>query len=633
MEPNLKLVLEEIQKLKEEFGRRFDEHNEQWERRFADLKLSRAAHDAAVDKRLDSIELAGADTAYTIGRRVADLEAVRIDPLQDERDDRVTALEVAATDLGTWRPEMEALVDDLRIEMQKLYQGRDFKEEVAGQAGAQSSFRSSTPVEWSSKPTPWTAQPLPPPPPRIDKPVAKPAAAEPTATSSAAGALAAVKAYHRALGLCYKCNAKWSKDHRCAPEVLHAVDALWESLDPDVVPATEHSDDHPPEQVFLAISKSAMSGVPAARTIRLLGSMSGIPVHILVDSGSSSSFISNTTAAKLHHPDSVSMSSCVQVAGGGVLQSSLLLRQVTWTVGSCSFRTDFRVLPLGNFDAILGMDWLEAYSPMQVHWALKWLAVPYADKTQVLQGLPFHIETDAFGSGIGAVLQQNGHPIAFISKALSPRNQGLSVYEKEYLAILMAVEQWRHYLLQVSHNWLDEVVQGYYFDQAAMDLLSQLAASPDSRPPFSLIQGVIRYKNRLWLSSNKSMQLKIMISLHSSPLGGHSGAPATYMPELHKWMADRELMHTVVKQHLLRAQARMKRQADKGRSERQFSVGDMVFLKLQPYIQSSLFHHSNNKLSFKFFGPFQVIQKICLVAYKSAIATTLHSVHPVFHVS
>lgn len=60
---------------------------------------------------------------------------------------------------------------------------------------------------------------------------------------------------------------------------------------------------------------------------------------------------------------------------------------------------------------------------------------------------PFHLETDASGSGVGAVLLQNGHPLAFISKALGPRNQGLSVYEKEYLAILMAVDQWRHYLL------------------------------------------------------------------------------------------------------------------------------------------------------------------------------------------
>lgn len=53
---------------------------------------------------------------------------------------------------------------------------------------------------------------------------------------------------------------------------------------------------------------------------------------------------------------------------------------------------------------------------------------------------PFHIETDACGRGIGAVLMQGGHPLAFISKALSPRNQGLSTYEKENLAILVAVE-------------------------------------------------------------------------------------------------------------------------------------------------------------------------------------------------
>jgi len=126
-------------------------------------------------------------------------------------------------------------------------------------------------------------------------------AAEPTATSSRTDALAVVKAYCHALGLCYKCNAKWCKDHRCAPEVLHAIEALWESLDPDVVSVAESSDDPPTEQVFLAISKYVVSRVPAARTIRLLGSMSGIPVHVLVESGSSSSFISNTTAAKLDH--------------------------------------------------------------------------------------------------------------------------------------------------------------------------------------------------------------------------------------------------------------------------------------------------------------------------------------------
>lgn len=59
---------------------------------------------------------------------------------------------------------------------------------------------------------------------------------------------------------------------------------------------------------------------------------------------------------------------------------------------------------------------------------------------------PFVIDTDACEYGVGAVLQQGGHPIAYMSKPLGPKNGGLSTYEKECMAILMAVEQWRPYL-------------------------------------------------------------------------------------------------------------------------------------------------------------------------------------------
>lgn len=59
---------------------------------------------------------------------------------------------------------------------------------------------------------------------------------------------------------------------------------------------------------------------------------------------------------------------------------------------------------------------------------------------------PFIIETDANDLGMGAVLMQEGHPISFLSKAFCPRNQALSTYEKECLAILMVVDKWRSYL-------------------------------------------------------------------------------------------------------------------------------------------------------------------------------------------
>jgi hypothetical protein len=108
----------------------------------------------------------------------------------------------------------------------------------------------------------------------------------------------------------------------------------------------------------------------------------------LVDSGSSSSFVHEALVPQLTIIASVPVSSSVLVAGGTQLTSSAMLLQVPWSVGDCSFQSDFRVLPLGSFDVVVGMDWLVTYSPMQIHWQEKWMAIPYKGQLTVLQGLP-----------------------------------------------------------------------------------------------------------------------------------------------------------------------------------------------------------------------------------------------------
>jgi len=106
-------------------------------------------------------------------------------------------------------------------------------------------------------------------------------------------------------------------------------------------------------------------------------------------------------------------------------------------------------------------------------------------------------------------------------------------------------------------------------------------------------------------------------------------APVT---DLSSWLADRSLNSELIKQHLLRAKQRMKKNADLHRSEHKFEIHDWVYLKLQPYVQSSLADRSHHKLAFRFFGPYRVVAKVGSVAYRLELPPS-SQVHPVFHVS
>ncbi|GAU37038.1 hypothetical protein TSUD_207440 [Trifolium subterraneum] len=235
--------------------------------------------------------------------------------------------------------------------------------------------------------------------------------------------------------------------------------------------------------------------------------------------------------------------------------------------------------------------------------------------------IPFEVECDASGKGIGVVLMQNRQPIAYFSKALSDGNLAKSVYEKELMALVLSIQHWRHYLLgksfvvYIDHKSLKHFLQqkisspdqqcwlakllGYQFEvlykpgpenkaadalsrchgdlqvlvasnekpggqqvfhkelqDAELDvkvlmsspqwlegqkllkeisqdvqiqkLISELTEKPDSRPGFSVQQGILLYQGRLVIPATSPTIPTLLTEFHSTPMGGHSGFLRTY---------------------------------------------------------------------------------------------------------
>jgi len=83
----------------------------------------------------------------------------------------------------------------------------------------------------------------------------------------------------------------------------------------------------------------------------------------------------------------------IHVAGGSILISQGVLHAASWSVDKYTFISDLRILQLKHYDLIIGMDWLEQYSPMQVHWQYKWVEIPYQGIKVRLHGLMHQDDT------------------------------------------------------------------------------------------------------------------------------------------------------------------------------------------------------------------------------------------------
>ncbi|KAA8525965.1 hypothetical protein F0562_007935 [Nyssa sinensis] len=227
------------------------------------------------------------------------------------------------------------------------------------------------------------------------------------------------------------------------------------------------------------------------------------------------------------------------------------------------------------------------------------------------------------------------------------------------LAVVKAVRKWRPYLLgkpftvRTDHQSLKYLLEQRITTPAqsrwipkllGYDYIIEYKRGSENQAADSLSrQGQQPRKWIEWIpwaefSYNTSTHSSTKMTLFEAVYGMPPPSLLAYVPgtdrvqAVDEYLQDRDAILREIQHNLRLAQERMKGQANQHRREVSFEVSDYIYLKLQPYRQTSVAFQGSLKLSPRFFGPFKVLEKVGNVAYKLDLPAG-SQIHNVVHVS
>jgi hypothetical protein len=89
-------------------------------------------------------------------------------------------------------------------------------------------------------------------------------------------------------------------------------------------------------------------------------------------------------------------------------------------------------------------------------------------------------------------------------------------------------ENARYAISVVKPKGLEQMIHSYESDEVAKSIIAKLVVDGGVVPNFTYSGGLLHYKTKIWVGVDSEFQYQLILAMHSSAVGGHSGVPMTY---------------------------------------------------------------------------------------------------------
>eukprot|EP00253_Pinus_taeda_P032580 PITA_32580 len=193
-----------------------------------------------------------------------------------------------------------------------------------------------------------------------------------------------------AKGLCYNCDSKYTKGHKCAEKKLFYIDCEEEeekeqemSKEEDIL--QEQSLDE--EQMNLTISCNGLAGITTPQTIKIEGQIKKKKVIVFIDSGTTHNFIHYKVEKELNCFLYPAPECQVMVLNGGTINCSGKCHNIKLSMGEYVLTIPMLSIPMGGADVVLGVQWLQSLGTIAFNFQELFIKFSMEGKEVALRGI------------------------------------------------------------------------------------------------------------------------------------------------------------------------------------------------------------------------------------------------------